>query len=239
MKLDILVIAAHPDDAELGAGGTIIKAVESGKKVGILDLTRGEMGTRGTVETRKQESEASSKILGVLVRENVGLPDGFLANSKEFQMRILPFLRKYRPEIVLTNAVSDRHPDHGKGSILASDACFLSGLRALKTTDEAGNEQEAWRPKVVYHFVQDHYLKPDFVVDVTGQWEKKIEAIHAFKTQFYDPNSSEPKTPISTPDFMHFLNARGREYGRMIGVSFAEGFTAKRPVGVDSLFDLI
>lgn len=239
MKLDILVIAAHPDDAELGTGGSIIKAVQSGKKVGILDLTRGEMGTRGTADTRKQESEASSKILGVSVRDNVGLPDGFLENTKEFQMRILPFLRKYRPEIVLANAVSDRHPDHGKGAKLASDACFLSGLRALKTTDEAGNDQKAWRPKAVYHFVQDHYLNPDFVVDVTAQWEKKIEAIRAFKTQFYDPNSAEPNTPISTPDFMHFLDARGREYGRMIGVSFAEGFTAERPVGVDSLFDLI
>lgn len=239
MKLDILVIAAHPDDAELGAGGSIVKAIQSGKKVGILDLTRGEMGTRGTVETRKQESEISTKILGVVVRENVGLPDGFLENSNEFQMRILPFIRKYRPEIVLANAISDRHPDHGKGSKLASDACFLSGLRALKTTDEDGNEQEAWRPKAVYHFVQDHYLKPDFVVDVSAQWEKKIEAIRSFKTQFYDPNSAEPKTPISTPDFMHFLDARGREYGRMIGVSFAEGFTTERPVGVDSFFDLI
>ncbi len=239
MKLDILVIAAHPDDAELGAGGTLVKAIESGKRVGILDLTRGEMGTRGTAETRKQESEASSKILGVSVRDNVDLPDGFLENSEEFQMRILPFLRKYQPEIVLANAVSDRHPDHGKAAKLASDACFLSGLRALKTTDEEGNEQEAWRPKAVYHFVQDHYLKPDFVIDVTAQWEKKIEAIRAFKTQFYDPNSLEPNTPISTPDFMHFLNARGREYGRMIGVSFAEGYTAERPVGVESLFDLI
>lgn len=239
MKLDILVIAAHPDDAELGAGGTIIKAVQSGKRVGVLDLTRGEMGTRGTAETRKQESEVSSKILGISVRENVGLPDGFLDNSREFQMRILPFLRKYQPEIVLANAVSDRHPDHGKGSKLASDACFLSGLRALKTTDESGKEQEAWRPKAVYHFVQDHYLKPDFVVDVSDQWEKKIEAIRSFKTQFYDPDSAEPKTPISTPDFMHFLDARGREYGRMIGASFAEGFTTERPVGVDSLFDLI
>lgn len=241
MKLDILAIAAHPDDAELGAGGTVIKSIEEGKAVGILDLTRGELGTRGTAQTRKEEAEASRRILGVAVRENVELPDGFLENCRDFQMRILPFIRKYRPEIVLANAVTDRHPDHAKGSKLISDSCFLSGLRALETRDENGNAQEAWRPKAVYHFVQDHYIKPDFVVDVSAQWDKKIEAIRAFKTQFFSGkrDADQPQTPISTPEFMHFLNARGREYGRMMGVAFAEGFTAERTVGVDSLFDLL
>lgn len=239
MKLDILAIAAHPDDVELGAGGTVLKAVQSGKKVGILDLTRGELGTRGTVETRMEESENSRNILGVSVRNNVSLPDGFLENIRDYQMRILPFIRRYRPEIVLANAIEDRHPDHGKGSKLISDACFLSGLRALKTLDENGNEQEAWRPKSVYYFVQDHYIYPDFVVDVSEQWDKKIEAIRAFKTQFYNPQSAEPSTPISTPDFLAFLEARGREYGRMIGASFGEGFTAEHPLRVKNLFDLI
>lgn len=242
MKLDLLAIASHPDDVELGAGGTVAKAVESGKKVGILDLTRGELGTRGTPDTRREEAEAARRILGVTVRENVGLPDGFLENTRAFQMRIVPFIRKYRPEIVLANAVRDRHPDHGRGAVLISDACFISGLKAISTRDSDDNEQAAWRPRAIYHFVQDHYIHPDLVVDVTTQWTKKMEAVRAFKTQFFqddDQDLSGPVTPISTPDFMHFLDARGREYGRAIGVTYGEGFTVERPVGVDDLFALL
>ena len=240
MKLDILVIAAHPDDAELGAGGTIFNATKQGKKVGILDLTRGELGTRGTPEIRAEEAEASRKVLGVAIRDNVGLPDGFLENSREYQMRILPFIRKYQPEIVLANAVSDRHPDHGKGAKLISDACFLSGLQAIESEDENGNVQQAWRPKTVYNFVQDRYIHPDFVVDISDSWEKKMEAIRAFKSQFHGTQvGEEPQTPISTPEFIYFLEGRAREYGRSIGVAFGEAFTTERPVGVKGVFDII
>lgn len=240
MKLDILVIAAHPDDAELGAGGTIVNAIKQGKKVGILDLTRGELGTRGTPEMRTEEAEAARKVLGVLVRDNVGLPDGFLENIRDYQMRILPFIRKFQPEMVLGNAVSDRHPDHGKAAKLISDSCFLSGLRAIESRDENGKQQEVWRPKTVYHFVQDRYAHPDFVVDVSDSWETKMEAIRAYKSQFHGAdNSDEPQTPISTPDFIYFLEARAREYGRSINVAFGEGFTTERPVGVKGVFDII
>lgn len=240
MKLDMLVIAAHPDDAELGAGGTIVNAIRKGKKVGILDLTRGELGTRGTPEMRADEAEGARKVLGVSVRDNVGLPDGFLENIREYQMRILAFIRKYQPEIVLANAVEDRHPDHGKGAKLISDSCFLSGLRAIESHDEDGNPQEAWRPKTVYHFVQDRYAKPDFVVDVSDVWEIKMESIRAYRSQFHiDSNSDGPETPISTPDFIYFLEARAREYGRSINVAFGEGFTTERPVGVKGVFDII
>ena len=239
MKLDILVIAAHPDDAELGAGGTIINEVKRGKKVGILDLTLGEMGTRGTPETRAEEAKAASQILGVSMRDNVGLPDGFLENIRDYQMRIIPFIRKYKPEIVLANAMHDRHPDHGKGGKLIADSCFLSGLRALETKDENDEIQHAWRPKSVYHFVQDRYIEPNFVVDVSEAWEKKMEAVKAYKTQFDSPaDSSEPQTPISTPDFIYFLEARAHEYGRSIGVKFGEGFTTESGVGVKSVFDV-
>jgi len=240
MKLDILAIAAHPDDVELGAGGTIVKAIRDGKKVGILDLTRGELGTRGTPQMRENEALDSMKILGASLRENVGLPDGFLNNSREFQMAILPFIRKYRPEIVLTNAIADRHPDHGKGSKLVSDACFLSGLRAIETNAESGEKQVAWRPKWVYHFVQDRYTRPDFVVDITDVWDIKMKAVKAFRSQFHvDEDSQEPQTPISTPEFIFFLEARAREYGRSIGVTYGEGYTTERPVGVKSVTDII
>lgn len=238
MKLDILVIAAHPDDAELGAGGTIINEVRKGRRVGILDLTKGELGTRGTAKTRKKEAEAATEILGLAMRENVGLPDGFIENSRAFQMKIIPFIRKYQPEIVLANAIHDRHPDHGKAAKLIADSCFLSGLRKIKTIDEKNQEQEAWRPKSVYHFIQDRYIHPDFVIDVTDVWQQKIEAVKAYTTQFNsDPNSKEPQTPISTPDFMIFLDARAREYGRLIGVTYGEGFTSETPMGAKSVFD--
>ncbi len=239
MKLDILAIAAHPDDVELGAGGTVIQSVRQGKKVGILDLTRGELGTRGTVEIRAAEAADAMKILGCTIRDNVGLPDGFLANTREFQMAILPFLRKYRPEVVLANAISDRHPDHGRAAKLISDACFLSSLKAIETKDGEGRAQEHWRPKFIYHFVQDHYIKPDFVFDVTEVWEDKMDAIRAYKSQFYAGAKGEiPNTPISTPEFVDFLEGRAREYGRSIGVALGEGFTVDRFIGVNDLWDL-
>lgn len=238
MKLDILVIAAHPDDAELGAGGAIAKSVQQGKKVGVLDLTRGEMGTRGTAETRQEESDNAAKILGLSIRENVGLPDGFLENTRDFQMQIIPFIRKYQPDIVLANAVADRHPDHGKASDLVSDSCFLSGLSALKTETNEG-AQAAWRPKTVYHFIQDRYIKPDFILDVSDQWDVKMEAIRAYKTQFYMGKDDDgPVTPISSPEFIHALEARGREYGRLIHAKYGEGFTAERAVGINDFSDL-
>lgn len=239
MKLDILVIAAHPDDAELGAGGSIAKAVNEGLKVGILDLTRGELGTRGTPETRNQEAKAAAEILGVDTRVNADLPDGFLANTKEFQLRIVPFIRKYQPDIVLANAVHDRHPDHAKASKLISDACFLSGLRAIET-HEKGKEQESWRPNAVYYFVQDYYLKPDFIVDITDTWETKMKAVKAFSSQFYQGKDDKgPVTPISTKGFIYALESRAREYGRLIKSDYGEGFTVERPPGVHSFRNLI
>jgi bacillithiol biosynthesis deacetylase BshB1 len=240
MKLDILAIAAHPDDIELSASGTIIKSIKQGKKVGILDLTKGELGTRGTAELRAKEAEAASEVMGIAVRENVGLPDGFLNNVKEQQLAIIPFIRKYRPDIVLANALADRHPDHGMGAALAAKSCFLSGLKAIPTLDENGNSQEAWRPKAVYHYIQDRYMSPDFVVDISAEWAKKVESIRAFSSQFYvGKDDNEPVTPISTPDFMKFLESRARDYGRSIGVQFGEGFVADRTIGVSDLANLL
>lgn len=237
MKLDILAIAAHPDDVELSASGTLIGAVARGMKVGILDLTRGEMGTRGTPETRQAEALAAAKIMGLSARDNAVLPDGFLSNTREQQMAILPFIRKYRPRIVLTNAIEDRHPDHGKAAKLVSDACFLSGLKAIVTRDAEGNDQKAWRPEVVYHFIQDRYIKPDFVVDISAHFEGKMKAIRAYETQFYSgvPQDPDEVTPISTPGFLQFLEARAREMGRLINVDYGEGFTTERPLGIDDL----
>ncbi len=239
MKLDILAIAAHPDDVELGCGGTILASIAQGRTVGILDLTRGELGTRGTPEIRFQEAEAAAKVLGVKVRDNAGLADGFFHNDKANQMVLVPYIRKYQPDIVLANAMEDRHPDHGKGASLIYDACFLSGLRQIKTLDESGNVQEAWRPKYIYHFTQDRYIKPEFIVDITPYWEKKEEAIRAFRSQFHDPDSQEPNSYISSPEFLEFLEARAKEYGHSIGVKYGEGFTSRRILGVDNLWSLI
>ena len=237
MKLDILDIGAHPDDVELGCGATLAKEIAAGKKVGILDLTRGELGTRGTPEIRDQEAKAAAEILGAVVRENIAIPDGFFTNSKENQLKIIEVLRKYQPDIVLCNAVDDRHIDHGKGSKLASDACFLSGLRRIETTHN-GEAQEAWRPKLVYHYIQWKNLEPDFVVDVSDFIKKKEEAVFAYTSQFFDPNSDDPATPISSSNFKESISYRARDLGRLIGVEYAEGFTVERYVAVDSLFDL-
>ena len=237
MKLDILVLAAHPDDAEISCGGTIAKHIALGKKVGVVDLTRGELGTRGTAEIRDQEAAASSKILGLSARENLGLRDGFFQNSEMDQLKVVAAIRKYQPEIVLTNAVHDRHPDHGRASELVYQATFLSGLVKVETKLD-GKSQNAWRPKAVYHFIQSLYIQPDFVVDVSEFWEKKVEALRAFKSQFYDPNSKEPETFISNPGFMKLIDSRGQELGYTIGVKYGEGFTVRRHLGVDNLFQL-
>lgn len=237
MKLDILVIAAHPDDAELACSGTIASHIAKGFKVGILDLTKGEMGTRGTPELRLKESAKAAEILGLSARENAGFKDIYFLDDDKHQIEIIKIIRKYRPEIVLANAVSDRHPDHGKGGALASHACFMSGLRKIETFLD-GEEQEAWRPKFVYHYIQNNYIQPDFVVDITDYWDKKIESIKAFRSQFYDPNSQEPESFISSEGFLDFIEARAKEYGHSIMVKYGEGFTVERMIGVDNLFDL-
>jgi bacillithiol biosynthesis deacetylase BshB1 len=239
MKLDILVLAAHPDDAELGCGGAILHHVSLGHKVGVVDFTQGELGTRGTVQTREQEAADSAKILGLSIRENLKLADGFFKNDEAHQRKVIQVIRKYRPEIVLANAVYDRHSDHGRAAELASDACFLAGLAKIETLDDNGNSQLPWRPKAVYHYIQSLFIEPDFVMDVSAHWPKKVEAIKAFKTQFYDPNSTEPQTYISSPDFLRMIESRGIELGHAIGVKYAEGFTVKRYPGVKNLFDLI
>jgi len=239
MKLDILAIGAHPDDVELSCGGTIAKEIANGKKVGIIDLTRGELGTRGTAETRDAESAEAAKILGVTVRTNMEFADGFFINDKQHQLELIKMIRKYKPEIVLCNAIDDRHIDHGKGSQLVSDACFLSGLIKIdtKNPDEDGY-QEPWRPKQVYHYIQWKHIEPDIVIDVTGYIDIKMKAVLAYKTQFFDPNSDAPETPISSKNFTDSIAYRSRDLGRLIGVEEAEGYTVERYPAVDSLFDL-
>ncbi|PHS61263.1 MAG: bacillithiol biosynthesis deacetylase BshB1 [Flavobacterium sp.] len=238
MKIDILAIGAHPDDIELGAGATIAKEIANGKTVGIIDLTRGELGTRGTAETRDSEAEDSRKILGASFRVNMEFADGFFINDKEHQLKIIEMIRKYQPDIVLCNAVNDRHIDHPKGSSLVSDACFLSGLRKIETTSE-GKNQDAWRPKHVYHYIQWKNIEPDFVVDVSGFIDKKLKAVLAYKTQFFQQDSNEPVTPISTTNFKDSIAYRAQDLGRLIGVEHAEGFTVERYVAVTSLYDII
>nr|WP_321227846.1 bacillithiol biosynthesis deacetylase BshB1 [uncultured Psychroserpens sp.] len=237
MKLDILAFGAHPDDIELGCGGTIVKEIANGKKVGLVDLTRGELGTRGTAQTRDKEASDAAKILGVQVRENLGFADGFFVNDKEHQLEIIKMIRKYQPEIVLCNAIDDRHIDHGKGSKLVSDACFLSGLLKIETELD-GKSQDKWRPKHVYHYIQWKNIEPDFTVDITGYIDSKIASVFAYKTQFYDPKSTEPQTPITSKNFTDSIKYRASDLGRLIGVDYAEGFTVERYVAVDSLFDL-
>ena len=227
MKVDILAIGAHPDDVELGCGGTVAKLISEGKTVAIVDLTQGELGTRGTNFTRAEEAANSAKILGISSRENLKMKDGFLTNSEEHQMQIVKIIRKYQPEIVLANAIDDRHPDHAKAAKLVSDACFLSGLVKIETVSK-GENQKPWRPKQIFHYIQWKNIAPDFVIDITNFMEKKIEACLAFKTQFYDPNSTEPMTPISTKDFLESLTYRAQDLGRLSGVEFAEGFTTEK-----------
>ena len=237
-QVDILAFGAHPDDVELGCAGTIAKEISLGRKVGIIDLTEGELGTRGSVEIRYKESAKASEILGISFRENLKMRDGFFKNDEEHQMQVIRMIRKYRPKIVICNAVDDRHIDHGKGAKLVSDACFLSGLKRIETVLD-GEKQEAWRPNVVYHYIQWKDLKPDFVVDITGFMDKKVKAIMAYDSQFYNPNSDEMVTPIATKNFLDSIKYRSQDLGRLIGTDFAEGFTVERYVAVNSLEDLI
>lgn len=234
MKLDILAFGAHPDDVELGCGATIAKEISLGKKVGIVDLTRGELGTRGSADLRDEEAKKSAEILGVSIRENLGFSDGFFKNDKEHQLAIIKMIRKYRPEIVLCNAIDDRHIDHGKGSKLVSDACFLSGLLKIETKVD-DKLQEKWRPNNVYHYIQWKNINPDFVVDVTGFIEKKVDSILAYSSQFFDPKSNEPETPITSKNFLDSITYRAKDLGRIIGVEYAEGFTSERFVAVKNL----
>jgi bacillithiol biosynthesis deacetylase BshB1 len=237
VKLDILAFGAHPDDVELGCSGTIAKEVSLGKKVGIIDLTRGELGTRGSVAIRNEESAKASAILGVTVRRNLDMRDGFFVNDEAHQLKVIEMIRKYQPEIVLCNAITDRHIDHGKGSKLVSDACFLSGLRQIKT-ELNGEAQEAWRPKVVYHYIQWQNIEPDFVVDISEFIGKKMESVMAYGSQFYDPNSKEPVSPITSKNFLDSVKYRAQDLGRLVGVEYAEGFTTERYLAVNSLGDL-
>lgn len=238
MKIDILAIGAHPDDVELGCSATLAKEIHKGKKVGLLDLTRGELGTRGTAEIRDQEAADAAKILGAEFRHNLGLADGFFVNDKASQLEIIKIIRKYQPEVVLCNAIDDRHIDHGKGSKLASDACFLSGLQKIETIYE-GQVQKAWRPKFVYHYIQWKNIEPDFVVDVTGFLDMKLETVFAYKSQFHQEGANEPETPITSTNFRDSITYRAQDLGRLIGTEHAEGFTVERFPAVDSIFDLI
>jgi bacillithiol biosynthesis deacetylase BshB1 len=238
MKVDIVAFAAHPDDIELSAAGTLMKHISEGKTVAIVDLTQGELGSRGTIETRYKEAEEASKIMGITARVNLKMADGFFNDSEENKRLIIEQIRRFQPSVVLANAIEDRHPDHARAAKLVSDACFLAGLRKFETVWD-GETQVAHRPKAVYHYIQDHYLKADFCVDVTAFVERKIQAIKAYKTQFYDPNSKEPVTPISGEEFIDFIKGRMMQYGRPIGVQFAEGFTVEREPGVKSFDDLI
>jgi len=237
MKLDILAIGVHPDDVELGCSGTLLKHIAQGKKVGILDLTKGELGSRGSAELRLQEAEKSAQLLGVAIRENLGFEDGFFKNDKAHQLKIIQILRKHQPDVVLANAPKDRHPDHGRAAQLVSEACFYSGLVKIETELE-GEGQELWRPKAVYHYIQDRFLQPDFVVDVTPFLEKKMEAIMAFGSQFYNPNSDLPETPISSQQFLDFVKARMANFGRDINAKYAEGYTVERVIGVEDVTKL-
>lgn len=238
IKLDILAFGAHPDDVELGCAGTIAKEVSLGKSVGIIDLTQGELGTRGSAEIRFHEATNAAQILGVAVRENLKMRDGFFVNDEAHQLKVIKMIRKYRPEIVLCNAIDDRHIDHSKGSKLISDACFLSGLQKVETVFE-GNIQKAWRPKLVYHYIQWKSIEPDFVVDITGFMDIKMEAIMAYDSQFYNPNANEPITPIATKNFLESIKYRSQDLGRLIGTDFAEGFTTERYLAVSCLGNLI
>jgi len=237
MKLDILIISAHPDDAELCCSGTIARHVANGKKVGMLDLTQGELGTRGTPEIRLQEAQISAGILGAQIRENLGFQDGFFRNDTDHQTVLIEQIRRFQPDVVLTNAPSDRHPDHGRASALVKDACFLSGLRKFNTIYEQ-MPQEAHRPAHVFHYIQNNYIEPHFVVDISKFWATKLESIKAFKSQFYNPESNEPESFISTKDFSQFIESRARVMGHKIGVSFGEGFIADKMIGVRD-FDVL
>jgi N-acetylglucosamine malate deacetylase 1 len=238
MKLDILAFGAHPDDVELSCSGTLIAEATRGKKTGVVDLTEGEMGTRGTVETRYAEAAAASAIMGLSVRENLKLADGFFQNDRDHQLAVIRAIRRYQPEIILCNAVEDRHPDHGRAARLVEESAFLSGLRKVITYDNE-QEQEAWRPKYVFHYLQDRYLEPDFVVDISAVHDRKIESIKAYGTQFYNPDLNEPQTYISSAAFLDSIIYRAKMMGKMVGVEFAEGFMSAKKIGIRGFDDII
>ncbi len=239
MKLDILAFGVHPDDIELSCSGTLLAEKLKGKKTGVIDLTRGELGTRGSAEIRDKEAAAAAKILQLDVRENLGFADGFFKNDEEHQRKVIAAIRKYQPEIILCNAIEDRHPDHGRSAKLVEDAAFLAGLRKIETTNEKGIAQGAWKPKYVFHYIQDRYIQPDFVIDISEVMEQKIESIKAYATQFYNPELNEPETYISTPDFLDSVIYRSKMMGKMIGVKYAEGYVSKKTIGFNSFTALI
>ncbi len=237
-KVDILTFGAHPDDVEISCSGTIMKAIDEGKTVAIVDLTEGELGSRGTAQTRYTEAEEASKMMKISERVNLKMKDGWFTINEENLRLVIEQIRHFRPEIVLCNAVSDRHPDHGRGGDLVTQACFLSGLLKIET-EKDGEKQEKYRPRIVLRYIQDYYVEPDFVVDISEYVERKIEVIKSYKTQFYNPNSKEEETPISKEDFFDFLKGRMKEFGRPIGAEYAEGFSKTRLTGIKSLFDLL
>lgn len=241
MKLDLLAIGVHPDDVELGCSGTIIKEINKGKKVGVLDLTQGELGSRGTIETRYEEAARAAMIMGVHVRENLKMRDGFFKNDEEHRLKLIVAIRKYQPEVVITNALSDRHPDHGRAAKLTTDSCFLSGLRKVETKDEHGGSQDPWRPKYVFHYIQDRYHEPDFIIDISDVFEQRMEAVKAYTTQFYNPDNEDdgPQTYISTSAFLESVVARARVIGKKIGVQFGEGFNTEKSLGIKDLDSFI
>ncbi|MGL1886955.1 MAG: bacillithiol biosynthesis deacetylase BshB1 [Reichenbachiella sp.] len=238
MKLDVLVFAAHPDDAELSCGGTILSLIDQGKKVGVVDFTRGEMGTRGTPEIRDIEAAAASQILGLTVRENLGFKDVFFQNDDQHVLEVVKSIRKYQPDMILANALVDRHPDHAKAAAVVKRAVFLAGLKNLETIVD-GSKQDNWYIKTLYHYIQTDFMKPDVVVDVSNYWKKRMEAVKAFKSQFFDPSGTASNTLISTPEFMDLLDSRGRELGMSIRVKYGEGFVSDRTVGVSDLSSLL
>ena len=235
MKLNILAIGVHPDDVELGCSGTLIKEINRGKRIGILDLTEGELGTRGTVQTRYSEADEAAKIIGTAVRENAQMRDGFFKNDEEHQLRLITYIRKYQPEIIFANILEDRHPDHGRAGNLVYDACFLSGLLKIETKDADGKPQEKWRPKYLFHYIQDRFYEPDFIVDISDVWDQRLQSIKAYKTQFYNTELNEPQTYISSPEFLESITSRARLLGKRIGVPFAEGFLSKKNIGLKNL----
>ncbi len=239
MKLDILAIGSHPDDVELGCSGTLIAEIKRGKKAGVIDLTQGELGTRGTVETRYQEASDAARIIGLSVRENLKMRDGFFQNDEAHQLQLIKVIRQYQPEVVIANILEDRHPDHGRGGWLAYDACFFSGLRQVKTYNDDGSEQEKWRPKLLLHYIQDRFYEPDVLIDISHVWQQRMEAVKAYRTQFLAEGSTDPQTYISSPDFLEAISARARLLGKRIGVKYAEGFISKKSIGIRSLDGLV
>jgi len=236
-NVDILAVGVHPDDVELACSGTLLSHIEMGKTVGILDLTKGEMGTRGTIHTRKEEAENAREMMGAQFRENVGLKDGLFQYNQENVLKVIHYIRKWKPEIILCNSITDRHPDHGRSSKLVSDAAYYSGLIKMETLHD-GAKQEVWRPNVVYHYIQDRHIEPNFVVDTTDYWDKKLALIKCFKTQFSIEKGDGPQTPISSDAFLDYVKSHDILMGRHIGAQYGEGFTVERYLGVRNLFDL-